>query len=115
MGRITVIVVLSHTEMKKGRGLLKLVFYYKRYKSELTRRSSAHILFSSCSRHSQSHQTSSHFGIGGYLESLMFICGSGTHPLGLTHPSQSRINLLAVTSGTGLGLEEPDNMLRAQG
>ena len=34
----------------------------------------------------QSHPTSSLCGISEYLASLMFICGSGTHPFGSTHP-----------------------------
>ena len=45
-------------------------------------------------------------GISKYLVSLVFNCGSGTHSIDSTHPQLSRINLLEVTSGTSLAIEE---------
>ena len=70
-------------------------------KSELNKRSSASVLFSSRSRHSSKPPNLFPLWISEYSASLVFICGSGTHPFGSTRPQQSRINLSAVTSGTG--------------
>ena len=55
-------------------------------KSELIERSSASVLFSSCSRHSSKPPNLIPMWISEYSASLMFICGGGTHPFGLTRP-----------------------------